>query len=129
MIVELEGHGATPLRDRPLRIESFADAVLAAMDGANVGPADVFGYSMGGYIALYLAATSPDRVQRVATLATKLAWTPEVAARECALLDPQRFGPRCRSSRRRSRLGTLARVGRRCSRVQRTSFESSGRDR
>jgi len=31
---------------------------------------------MGGYIALYLAATSPDRVQRVATLATKLAWTP-----------------------------------------------------
>jgi len=76
MIVELEGHGATPLRDRPLRIESFADAVLAAMDGANVGPADVFGYSMGGYIALYLAATSPDRVQRVATLATKLAWTP-----------------------------------------------------
>jgi len=88
MIVELEGHGATPLRDRPLRIESFADAVLTAMDAANVGPADVFGYSMGGYIALYLAATSPDRVQRVATLATKLAWTPEVAARECALLDP-----------------------------------------
>jgi len=75
------------LRNRPLRIESFAAAVLEAMDRASVGQADVFGYSMGGYVALYLAATSPDRVRRVATLATKLAWTPEIAARECALLD------------------------------------------
>ena len=57
------------------------------MDGASIDQADVFGYSMGGYVALYLAATSPDRVRRVATLATKLAWTPETAARECALLD------------------------------------------
>ena len=87
IVVELEGHGATPLRNRPLRIESFVAAVLETMDGTNVGQADVFGYSMGGYVALYLAATSPDRVRRIATLATKLAWTPEIAARECALLD------------------------------------------
>jgi pimeloyl-ACP methyl ester carboxylesterase len=87
IVVELEGHGATALRNRPLRIESFAAAVLEAMDSASVSQADVFGYSMGGYVALYLAATSPDRVRRVATLATKLAWTPEIATRECALLD------------------------------------------
>jgi esterase len=87
IIVELEGHGATPLRNRPLRIESFAAAVLEAMDDASVSQADVFGYSMGGYVALYLAATSPDRVRRVATLATKLEWTPEIAARECSMLD------------------------------------------
>jgi pimeloyl-ACP methyl ester carboxylesterase len=42
---------------------------------------------MGGYVALFLAATAPDRVARVATLATKLAWTPEVAARESVMLD------------------------------------------
>ena len=86
-VLELEGHGATPLRGRSLRIESFADAVLGAMDQAGIAQADFFGYSMGGYVALYLAATAPDRVARVATLATKLAWTPEVADRECALLD------------------------------------------
>ena len=57
------------------------------MDAANISKADLFGYSMGGYVALHLAASSPDRVRRVATLATKLAWTPEIAARECALLD------------------------------------------
>jgi pimeloyl-ACP methyl ester carboxylesterase len=86
-IFELEGHGSTPLRGRPLRIESFAEAVLGAMDQAGIARADFFGYSMGGYVALYLAATAPDRVARVATLATKLAWTPETAQRECALLD------------------------------------------
>jgi len=57
------------------------------MDAANISKADLFGYSMGGYVALHLAASSPDRVRRVATLATKLAWTPEIVARECALLD------------------------------------------
>ena len=86
-ILELEGHGSTPLRDRPLRIESFAEAVLGAMDEAGIARADLFGYSMGGYVALHLAATAPDRIARVATLATKLAWTPEIAERECALLD------------------------------------------
>ena len=88
VVIELEGHGATPLRDRPLRIESFADDVIAHLDRQGIARADVFGYSMGGYVALYLAATSPARIARVATLATKLAWTPEVAARESAMLDP-----------------------------------------
>jgi pimeloyl-ACP methyl ester carboxylesterase len=85
--LEFEGHGASRLRDRPLRIESLAADVIERMDEAGIARADLFGYSMGGYVALYLAATAPDRVRRAATLATKLAWTPDVAARECAMLD------------------------------------------
>jgi pimeloyl-ACP methyl ester carboxylesterase len=42
---------------------------------------------MGGYVALALAAQSPGRVRRVATLGTKLAWSPDVAARETRRLD------------------------------------------
>ena len=87
-VLELEGHGTTPCSSDVLRIESFAAAVLREMDARAIARADVFGYSMGGYIALYLAATAAERVGRVATLATKLAWTPEVAAREAAMLDP-----------------------------------------
>ncbi len=86
-VLELEGHGTTPLRGRPLRIESFAATVVDEMDRRGISRADFFGYSMGGYVALFLAATAPDRIARVATLATKLAWTPEVAARETAMLD------------------------------------------
>ena len=85
--IELPGHGTTASGAGALRIEDFAQAVLDEMAQRKIGQADVFGYSMGGYVALYLAATAPDRVGRVATLATKLAWTPEVAARESAMLD------------------------------------------
>ena len=86
-VLELPGHGTTPLTDGSFGIEAFAHAVVDLLDKAGIAEADFFGYSMGGYVALYLAATAPTRVRRVATLATKLAWTPEVAARESSLLD------------------------------------------
>jgi pimeloyl-ACP methyl ester carboxylesterase len=85
--LELPGHGPTPLTDGSFRIEGFAQAIANALDERGIAEADFFGYSMGGYVALHLAATAPARVRRVATLATKLAWTPEVAARESAMLD------------------------------------------
>jgi pimeloyl-ACP methyl ester carboxylesterase len=85
--LELPGHGTTPLTDGSFGIEGFAHAVLDTLDQLGIAEADFFGYSMGGYVALYLAARAPTRVRRVATLATKLAWTPNVAARESALLD------------------------------------------
>ena len=87
-LLELEGHGKTPFRDRPLRMETLAESVVEAMKARGIERADFFGYSMGGYVALQLAATNPHRVERVATLATKFAWTPEIAARETAMLDP-----------------------------------------
>lgn len=87
-VIELPGHGATPLAYPQFRIETFAEAVLAELDARGISQADFFGYSMGGYVALHLAATAPARVRRVATLATKLAWSPAVAARESSMLDP-----------------------------------------
>lgn len=85
--IELPGHGATPAADGPFRVEGFAQAVLDTMASRGIARADFFGYSLGGYVALYLAATAPDHVTGVATLATKLAWTPEIATRESAMLD------------------------------------------
>ena len=35
-VLELEGHGATPLRGGPLRIESFASAVVDEMDRRDI---------------------------------------------------------------------------------------------
>ena len=86
-VIELPGHGATDLHGDRFGIEAFAEAVLREMTARDIHRADFFGYSMGGYVALHLAAVAPDRVTRVATLATKLAWTPEGAARETAMLD------------------------------------------
>ena len=89
--LDFEGHGTTAGRDRPFRIDHFVENVVAHLDAHALATVDVFGYSMGGYVALALAAgrAHAPRVRRVATLATKLAWTPEVAAREGAMLDAE----------------------------------------
>ena len=86
--LDFEGHGDAPPRGRPFRVRQFAENVVELLDAAGIGAARLFGYSMGGYVALHLAAQRPDRVARVATLGTKFRWDPETAAREAARLDP-----------------------------------------
>ncbi|MDF1504439.1 alpha/beta fold hydrolase [Roseisolibacter sp. H3M3-2] len=89
---EFPGHGATPdpdgAPDAPLDVARLAAGVLDALDRDGADRATLFGYSMGGYVALLLAAQHPARVRAVVTHATKLAWTPEGAAREASRLDP-----------------------------------------
>jgi pimeloyl-ACP methyl ester carboxylesterase len=87
-VVELDGHGATPPSSVEYSIPNFVGGVARAMDDVNVREAAIFGYSMGGYVALAMAAAAPARVSAVLTLGTKLAWSPEVAARETGRLDP-----------------------------------------
>ena len=86
-LVELEGHGDTPATANAYHIDRFAQNVRDFMAERHIERATIFGYSMGGYVALHLAAESPELVTSVATLGTKLAWTPDVAARETSRLD------------------------------------------
>jgi pimeloyl-ACP methyl ester carboxylesterase len=86
--MDFAGHGAASIGDdERFRIERFADDVLAYLDSQSLATVDIFGYSMGGYVALHLAHTSPGRVGRIATLGTKFRWSPEIAARETKMLD------------------------------------------
>ncbi len=47
----------------------------------------VFGYSMGGYVALHLASQKPGMLGDIITLGTKFEWSPEIAAKEIKMLD------------------------------------------
>jgi len=85
---DFAGHGASPVPDGPLSIRGFAEETLRYVDDAGAERADIFGFSMGGYVGLYLAKHHPERIGRVMTLATKLDWTPESAARELRFLNP-----------------------------------------
>ncbi len=89
--LDFEGHGSAPLRDRPFRIQHFAENVIGYLDTHRLNAIDLFGYSLGGYVALYLARTQPDRVSGVFTLGTKLRWSLEIAAREVKLLDAEKM--------------------------------------
>lgn len=102
--LDLAGHGARPLGHRPFRLESFAADVTdwldahdnaqrnahtdASTDNAPAQRVDIFGYSMGGYVALLTAAAHPDRVRSVFTLGTKLDWSPAFAQSAGEQLDP-----------------------------------------
>ena len=85
--LDFEGHG--PRRAiRPYRIESFVENVLEFLDERSIPTARLFGYSMGGYVALQLALAHPERVSDVTTLGTKFRWDPQTAAKEASRLNP-----------------------------------------
>ncbi|MEO8621716.1 MAG: alpha/beta hydrolase [bacterium] len=87
-VVEFAGHGNTPLGTHSFTVSGFVEQLLVELEKDGLESADFFGYSMGGYVALALALAHPDRVRTIVTLGTKFDWTPEIAARDAARLDP-----------------------------------------
>lgn len=63
--VELQGHGRTADIDRPFSYEAMADDVAALMQHLEIEKADIFGYSMGGSVALQVAIHHPQRVNKL----------------------------------------------------------------
>ncbi|MDB5251088.1 MAG: alpha/beta hydrolase [Flaviaesturariibacter sp.] len=83
---QLPGHGGDPLDE--FSIPAFASFIAGYIHNKGLEGSPVFGYSMGGYIALHMARQEPSLFSRVATLGTKLDWTEDGAANEASLLDP-----------------------------------------
>ena len=63
--VELQGHGHTADIDRPLSYEHMADDVAALLRHLGIEQADVFGFSLGGGVALQLAIRHPEVVRKL----------------------------------------------------------------
>lgn len=68
--VELQGHGHTADIDRPLSYEGMADDVAALLRHLGIGSADVYGYSMGGGVALQVAIRHPALVSKLVVAAS-----------------------------------------------------------
>jgi len=90
--LNLEGHGTIKQVDRPFRMEYFAQGVIEWMDKFGHKKIDIFGYSMGGYVALYMALHHPERVGDIFTLGTKFYWNREISAKEAGRLNPDMLG-------------------------------------
>lgn len=88
--LSFSGHGGEALPDT-FSMEVFANDVLRYLEQNNIPKISVFGYSMGGYVALYLAKHHPGKVEKIFTLATKFLWTPEIAAKETKMLDAEKI--------------------------------------
>ncbi len=82
------GHGGKAMNG-PLSIELFASETLAYLKEHSLSNISIFGYSMGGYVAMYLSSLYPGLIGKTATLGTKYQWSPEIAAKEIKMLRPE----------------------------------------
>jgi esterase/lipase len=80
------GHGNAPFQNE-FSIKQFASELETAIQKENLIKPIIFGYSMGGYVALYLAKHKPGLLGNIITLGTKFEWTPEIAQREIKMLE------------------------------------------
>ncbi len=86
--IELPGHGRTPIADGAhFRLPDFVEH-LGRVVAECATPPWLFGYSMGGYVALALEARTPGSFAGIITLGTKFEWDLASASREADRLDP-----------------------------------------
>jgi pimeloyl-ACP methyl ester carboxylesterase len=92
--IDLCGFGETPLWKAP-SIDDLADDVCRALDTLGIAMASVCGLSMGGYVALSLAARHRARLSSLILADTRAAADGEVAkaARETTIAQVKHDGP------------------------------------
>ena len=90
-LLNFSGHGGKQIPDEPFSIEMFAEDVLYFIDKNKLDGIDVYGYSMGGYVALYIARHYPGKINKIFTTATKLDWNEATSLKESKLLDPSKI--------------------------------------
>jgi pimeloyl-ACP methyl ester carboxylesterase len=66
--VEMQGHGRTRDINRDFSYESLADDIAALLDHLKIKQADLFGYSMGGGVAMQVAIRHPEKVRKVVSM-------------------------------------------------------------
>jgi pimeloyl-ACP methyl ester carboxylesterase len=62
---DFQGHGRTHDLDRPLTAAGLASDVVGLLRHLEVAQADVFGFSIGGAVALHLAIERPELVRKL----------------------------------------------------------------
>ncbi len=81
------GHGKEP-SVTDFGIERFSRELKDFILNNKIHEPCVFGYSMGGYVALFTALQDPSLLKKTITLGTKFDWSKESLAKELKSLDP-----------------------------------------
>ncbi len=89
--LSFSGHGRTASQQHAFTVQNLSHEVLYWLNDRQRRKIDIFGYSMGGYVALWLARFYPDRVGKIMTLGTKLDWNEATAEKETKLLNAEKI--------------------------------------
>ncbi|MBK8485501.1 MAG: alpha/beta fold hydrolase [Saprospiraceae bacterium] len=87
-ILEFSGHGKSEDSENEFKIPQMAQELNDYIQFQQIDKPFIFGYSMGGYVALYHAFLFPDKTEKIITLATKFDWNLESATKEANQLNP-----------------------------------------
>lgn len=68
--VDHRGHGGSPVPAGPYTISELAGDVVALLDKLGLAEVDYVGLSMGGMVGMFIATEWPERINRLALLAT-----------------------------------------------------------
>ncbi len=89
-LLNFEGHGGR-ISEREFSIDHFSQNLSDFIKEEKLKQVLVFGYSMGGYVAINTALNYPGFIQKIITLGTKFDWNPDSAAQEFKMLDPEKI--------------------------------------
>ncbi len=92
--VEFQAHGHTgDIKDRPFSMEQWSDDLFKLLKHLHVDSADIFGWSMGGAVALQLAVEHPEMVRKIAVSGTAFSDDGQIAGQKemMGTLTPNMF--------------------------------------
>ena len=89
--LNFSGHGSSAFAVEEFSIKLFASEVIAFLNKNKIDSISIFGYSMGGYVAMYLAKNHPQRIKKIITLATNFTWDENIAAQEIKMLNADKI--------------------------------------
>jgi esterase/lipase len=85
--LNFDGHGGS-VSTKEFSIQQFTENVIDYLEANSMDEVIIFGYSMGGYVALNAALQIPEKIKRIITLGTKFRWDIVSVERETKMLDP-----------------------------------------
>ncbi len=88
--LDFAGHGKKE-STQDFTIDLFTTNAIEFLKENELDSVNIFGYSMGGYVALNLARKAPHCVAKIITLGTKFNWTKATAEQEMKMLNPEKI--------------------------------------
>ncbi|NQZ08502.1 MAG: alpha/beta fold hydrolase [Algicola sp.] len=89
--LDFPGHQKNDQYIDAIDVQTLTDFVLDYIEQHQLDMPHIFGYSLGGYVALNLASQHPQKVGRVYSLATHFFWTSDFAQKNIAHLNADKM--------------------------------------
>jgi pimeloyl-ACP methyl ester carboxylesterase len=87
---DFPGHGRDTINKR-MDVDYLVEFLKDYLIALNYGPVQIFGFSMGGFVATLCASRFPDLFSSIITYGTKWQWSPEIAEKEVSMLDASKI--------------------------------------